>query len=140
MNISYLNFWIDLNDLFDKIQESEYIDASVLYEKLTINIIDETRISIFEHNQYGNTIQFTKLEDKIYVEDKFNKKEYEIKNLNRFLKDVQKSLFECATEVEAVSFLKLCSNDTNFLKLKDIPYPEIFSLPSKTISLIEEYF
>lgn len=140
MNISYLNFWIDLNDLFDKIQERECIDASVLYERLSLNIIDDTRISIFEYNQYGNTIQFTKLDDKIVVEDKFNKKEYEIKNLNRFLKDIQKSLFECTTEVEAVSFLKLCSNDTNFLKIKDIPYPEIFSLPSKSITLLEEYF
>lgn len=139
MNVPYLNFWIDLNNLFLEIQENKYLDTTIIYERLTLEIIDEDRISIRDY-KHGVGISFTKVDDNFIVEDRFLHKEYKIQNLDCLLKDIRKSLSECNTESDVVAFLKLCSNDTNFLKIKDIPYPEIFSLPSKSISLLEEYF
>lgn len=139
MNIPYLNFWIDLNNLFLEIQENKYLDATIIYERLTLSIIDDYYINVNDYN-HGGGITFIKVDDSLQVEDRFLHKEYKIQNLDCLLKDIRKSLSECNTESDVVAFLKLCSNDTNFLKIKDIPYPEIFSLPSKSISLLEENF
>ena len=123
MNIPYLNFWIDLNNLFLLSHENKYIGSSIVSERLTLTIIDDYYINVNDYN-HGGGIYFTKVEDSLQVEDRSLCKEYT----------------ECDTEPDVVAFLKLCSNDTNFLKIKDIPYPEIFSLPSKSITLLKEYF
>lgn len=139
MNIPYLNFWIDLNNLFLLSHENKYIGSSIVSERLTLTIIDDYYIDVNDYN-HGGGIYFTKVEDSLQVEDRSLCKEYIIQNFDCLLKDIRKSLTECDTEPDVVAFLKLCSNDTNFLKIKDIPYPEIFSLPSKSITLLKEYF
>ena len=139
MNIPYLNFWIDLNNLFLLSHENKYIGSSIVSERLTLTIIDDYYINVNDYN-HGGGIYFTKVEDSLQVEDRSLCKEYIIQNFDCLLKDIRKSLTECDTEPDVVAFLKLCSNDTNFLKIKDIPYPEIFSLPSKSITLLKEYF
>ena len=139
MNIPYLNSWIDLNNLFLLSHENKYIGSSIVSERLTLTIIDDYYINVNDYN-HGGGIYFTKVEDSLQVEDRSLCKEYIIQNFDCLLKDIRKSLTECDTEPDVVAFLKLCSNDTNFLKIKDIPYPEIFSLPSKSITLLKEYF
>ena len=138
LNIPFINFWIDLNDLFSKI-ENECIDFSIIFGKLVINILDKNNIEVLDIEN-NKSIKFTKLDNTIRVIDKIYSKEYTIQNVNGLLKDIKKSLFEFNTESDVLAFLKLCSNDTNFLKIREVPYPEIFSLPNKVISLLEEYF
>ena len=104
LSIPYINFWLDLKDLFLLLDRKEITDMTLLVGKIEISILGSDRISLIDSCEFTPIYFIDYVDNSIIIEDRIASETYTIHTIDSFTKDIIKALSESNTEKDAIAF------------------------------------